>query len=152
MATPAASYLCDNITYDGSDDVGSTRAAPLYQENIDTTSVPCKELWSQPLEVDLDVCVLFSANPSTYNRSGKVIPQLKDRIGTTVVTHYPEDRDLGIQITRSQSAEDGVLELEDERRVKFAALRARQIEARMKSLVTDGNSRKLLEVANAITS
>ena len=42
--------------------------------------------------------------------------------------------------------------LEDERRVKFAALRARQIEARMKSLVTDGNSRKLLEVANAITS
>lgn len=63
-----------------------------------------------PVSFNLDVCVLFSANPATYNRSGKVIPQLKDRIGTTIVTHYPQDRDLGIQITREQAEEDGVLE------------------------------------------
>jgi magnesium chelatase subunit I len=41
---------------------------------------------------------LFSANPATYNRSGKVIPQLKDRIGSVIHTHYPRERDLGIQI------------------------------------------------------
>ncbi len=34
-----------------------------------------------PIKFDIDVLILFSANPSTYNRSGKVIPQLKDRIG-----------------------------------------------------------------------
>ena len=51
-----------------------------------------------PVSFDLDVCVFFSANPATYNRSGKVIPQLKDRIGSTIVTHYPRDRDLGIEI------------------------------------------------------
>src|SRR5205823_3163505 len=45
-----------------------------------------------PIQFDLDILVLFSANPSTYNRSGKVIPQLKDRIGTLVQTHYPLDR------------------------------------------------------------
>tara|TARA_Y100000589_G_scaffold35228_1_gene29561 strand:- start:882 stop:2303 length:1422 start_codon:yes stop_codon:yes gene_type:complete len=67
-----------------------------------------------PVSFDLDVCVLFSANPATYNRSGKVIPQLKDRIGTTIVTHYPQDRDLGIQITREQAIEDGVLEADPE--------------------------------------
>src|SRR5205823_12388653 len=42
-----------------------------------------------PVQFDIDVLVLFSANPTTYNRSGKVIPQLKDRIGSLIVTHYP---------------------------------------------------------------
>ncbi|MEM9586783.1 MAG: magnesium chelatase, partial [Planctomycetota bacterium] len=45
-----------------------------------------------PIKFDLDVMILFSANPSTYNRSGKVIPQLKDRIGSIVETHYPLER------------------------------------------------------------
>src|SRR5579885_872929 len=49
-----------------------------------------------PVQFDIDVLVLFSANPSTYNRSGKVIPQLKDRIGSLIHTHYPKERDLGI--------------------------------------------------------
>ena len=47
-----------------------------------------------PVKFDLDLLVLFSANPATYNRSGKVIPQLKDRIGALVQTHYPKERDL----------------------------------------------------------
>jgi len=59
-----------------------------------------------PIRFDLDVLVLFSANPSTYNRSGKVIPQLKDRIGSTIHTHYPQDRDTGIRITRQESKLD----------------------------------------------
>lgn len=55
-----------------------------------------------PIKFDLDVAILFSANPATYNRSGKVIPQLKDRIGTIVQTHYPTDRDQGIEILRQE--------------------------------------------------
>jgi magnesium chelatase subunit I len=51
-----------------------------------------------PVKFDIDVLILFSANPATYNRSGKVIPQLKDRIGSIIHTHYPLERDLGIQI------------------------------------------------------
>jgi magnesium chelatase subunit I len=57
-----------------------------------------------PISFDLDVMILFSANPATYNRSGKVIPQLKDRIGSTIHTHYPRDRDLGIQIVEQEAA------------------------------------------------
>ena len=56
-----------------------------------------------PIRFDIDVLILFSANPSTYNRSGKVIPQLKDRIGSVIHTHYPPDRDLGIQITDQEA-------------------------------------------------
>jgi magnesium chelatase subunit I len=51
-----------------------------------------------PIKFDIDVLILFSANPATYNRSGKVIPQLKDRIGSIVHTHYPLERELGVQI------------------------------------------------------
>ena len=57
-----------------------------------------------PVRFDIDVLILFSANPTTYNRSGKVIPQLKDRIGSTIQTHYPRQRELGIEITRQEAA------------------------------------------------
>lgn len=57
-----------------------------------------------PIQFDIDVLILFSANPSTYNRSGKVIPQLKDRIGTLVQTHYPLDRATGIEIMEQEAA------------------------------------------------
>lgn len=56
-----------------------------------------------PIQFDIDVLILFSANPSTYNRSGKVIPQLKDRIGSLIQTHYPAERELGIQIMENES-------------------------------------------------
>ena len=59
-----------------------------------------------PVRFDIDVLILFSANPSTYNRSGKVIPQLKDRIGSIIQTHYPRQRDLGIQIMQQEADVD----------------------------------------------
>ncbi len=59
-----------------------------------------------PVQFDIDVLILFSANPATYNRSGKVIPQLKDRIGAMVRTHYPLDRAVGVEIMEQESAID----------------------------------------------
>ena len=58
-----------------------------------------------PIRFEVDVCVLFSANPATYNRSGKVIPQLKDRIGSLIRTHYPRERELAIEITQAETDE-----------------------------------------------
>ena len=59
-----------------------------------------------PIRFDIDVLILFSANPSTYNRSGKVIPQLKDRIGSVIHTHYPLERDQGIEIMDQEAGID----------------------------------------------
>jgi len=56
-----------------------------------------------PIQFDIDVLILFSANPATYNRSGKVIPQLKDRIGSVIHTHYSRERDQGIQIMEQEA-------------------------------------------------
>ncbi len=57
----------------------------------------------RPIQFDIDVLILFSANPTTYNRSGKVIPQLKDRIGSIVQTHYPLDRNSGMEIMQQEA-------------------------------------------------
>jgi magnesium chelatase subunit I len=59
-----------------------------------------------PIQFDIDVLILFSANPATYNRSGKVIPQLKDRIGSLIRTHYPLDRSVGIEIMEQEAGLD----------------------------------------------
>ena len=59
-----------------------------------------------PIRFDIDVLILFSANPATYNRSGKVIPQLKDRIGSVIHTHYPRERQLGIEIIQQEAGID----------------------------------------------
>ena len=56
-----------------------------------------------PINFKIDVLIFFSANPMTYNRSGKVIPQLKDRIGSTIQTHYPRQREDGIEIMKQEA-------------------------------------------------
>ena len=59
-----------------------------------------------PIRFEIDLLLVFSANPATYNRSGKVIPQLKDRIGSVIHTHYPRERSVGIEITRREAGID----------------------------------------------
>src|SRR4029453_19395048 len=59
-----------------------------------------------PIQFDLDMLILFSANPATYNRSGKVIPQLNARIGSLIQTHYPLERNLGIDIMEQEAGID----------------------------------------------
>ena len=43
-----------------------------------------------PVRLPLDVMLVFSANPEDYTARGKIITPLKDRIGSEVLTHYPE--------------------------------------------------------------
>lgn len=56
-----------------------------------------------PIRFDLDLCLVFTANPEEYSRSGKIITQLKDRIGAEIRTHYPRSRDVGIQVMRQEA-------------------------------------------------
>eukprot|EP00913_Durusdinium_trenchii_P008939 g8405.t1 len=52
-----------------------------------------------PIRLNLDLCMVFSANPEDYTNRGRIVTPLKDRIGSVVRTHYPLTRELGIQIT-----------------------------------------------------
>ena len=65
-----------------------------------------------PVRLPLDVMLVFSANPEDYTARGKIISPLKDRIGAEIMTHYPKEIDLGVQITRQEAWTDTRPELE----------------------------------------
>jgi magnesium chelatase subunit I len=44
-----------------------------------------------PIRLPLDVMLVFSANPEDYTARGKIITPLKDRIGSEIQTHYPNN-------------------------------------------------------------
>jgi magnesium chelatase subunit I len=56
-----------------------------------------------PVRLPLDVLICFTANPEDYTARGKIITPLKDRIGSEVLTHYPETVDLGMAITKQEA-------------------------------------------------
>jgi magnesium chelatase subunit I len=56
-----------------------------------------------PVRLPLDVAIVFSANPEDYTARGKIVTPLKDRIGSEIRTHYPEDIEEGIRITQQES-------------------------------------------------
>jgi len=56
-----------------------------------------------PVRFALDLLMVFTANPEDYTARGKIITPLKDRIGAQIMTHYPEDVDTGVAITRQEA-------------------------------------------------
>src|SRR2546428_6948412 len=56
-----------------------------------------------PVGLNLDVALVFSANPEDYTARGKIITALKDRLGSEIVTHYPHTVELGATITRQEA-------------------------------------------------
>lgn len=56
-----------------------------------------------PVRLPLDVAIVFSANPEDYTARGKIVTPLKDRIGSEIRTHYPEDIEEGITITAQEA-------------------------------------------------
>jgi len=56
-----------------------------------------------PVRLQLDVLLCFTANPEDYTARGKIITPLKDRIGSEILTHYPEEIELGMAITKQEA-------------------------------------------------
>ncbi len=56
-----------------------------------------------PVRLKLDVALVFSANPEDYTARGKIITPLKDRIGSEILTHYPQTIDDGARITAQEA-------------------------------------------------
>ncbi|MFC3602996.1 ATP-binding protein [Deinococcus soli (ex Cha et al. 2016)] len=60
-----------------------------------------------PIRLELDVMLVFSANPEDYTARGKIVTPLKDRIGSEIRTHYPTDVRLGMDITAQEAVRSG---------------------------------------------
>ena len=56
-----------------------------------------------PVRLELDLCMVFSANPEDYTNRGRIVTPLKDRIGSVIRTHYPHNIKQAIEITRQNA-------------------------------------------------
>lgn len=63
-----------------------------------------------PVRLDLDVCLMFSANPEDYTNRGRIVTPLKDRIGSVVRTHYPTSNREAMRITLENAFVDRAAE------------------------------------------
>ena len=59
-----------------------------------------------PIRLELDVMMVFTANPEDYTARGKIITPLKDRIGSEIRTHYPLSRPNAVAITTQEAWTD----------------------------------------------
>ncbi|MCG1035592.1 magnesium chelatase [Polaribacter sargassicola] len=58
------------------------------------------------LRLPLDMQFLFTANPEDYTNRGSIVTPLKDRIGSQILTHYPEDIETAKTITQQEAKLD----------------------------------------------
>jgi magnesium chelatase subunit I len=58
------------------------------------------------LRMPLDVQFVFTANPEDYTNRGSIVTPLKDRIGSQILTHYPETVEIAKTITQQEAKAD----------------------------------------------
>ena len=58
------------------------------------------------LRLPLDIQFVFTANPEDYTNRGSIVTPLKDRIGSQILTHYPDTIETARKITEQESKLD----------------------------------------------
>ena len=58
------------------------------------------------LRLPLDIQFVFTANPEDYTNRGSIVTPLKDRIGSQILTHYPETIEIAKTITNQEAKLD----------------------------------------------
>jgi magnesium chelatase subunit I len=58
------------------------------------------------LRIPLDLQFVFTANPEDYTNRGSIVTPLKDRIGSQILTHYPQSIEHSKKITADQARLD----------------------------------------------
>lgn len=56
------------------------------------------------LRLPLDLQFVFTANPEDYTNRGSIVTPLKDRIGSQILTHYPETLEIAKAITEQEAS------------------------------------------------
>lgn len=55
------------------------------------------------VRLPLDMQFVFTANPEDYTNRGSIVTPLKDRIGSQILTHYPESLSIARTITQQEA-------------------------------------------------
>lgn len=54
------------------------------------------------LRLPIETQFIFTANPEDYTNRGSIVTPLKDRIGSQILTHYPQSREIAKAITAQE--------------------------------------------------
>ena len=54
------------------------------------------------MRLPIDIQFVFTANPEDYTNRGSIVTPLKDRIGSQILTHYPETIEIAQKITAQE--------------------------------------------------
>lgn len=76
------------------------------------------------LRLPLDIQFVFTANPEDYTNRGSIVTPLKDRIGSQILTHYPES----VAIARTITAQEANLDPDQKERIHIPELATLLIE------------------------
>ncbi|MFV8360888.1 AAA family ATPase [Flavobacterium sp. LS1P3] len=60
------------------------------------------------LRMPLDMQFVFTANPEDYTNRGSIVTPLKDRIGSQILTHYPDTIKIARTITEQEAKLDAI--------------------------------------------
>ena len=55
------------------------------------------------LRLPLEIQFVFTANPEDYTNRGSIVTPLKDRIGSQILTHYPNNIEIAKKITQQEA-------------------------------------------------
>lgn len=86
------------------------------------------------VRLPLDIQFVFTANPEDYTNRGSIVTPLKDRIDSQIITHYPNNIEIGRKITQQEAklsaAQQEMVEVNDvlKNMVEQLAIEARQNE------------------------
>ena len=61
------------------------------------------------VRLPLDIQFIFTSNPEDYTNRGTIVTPLKDRVGSQILTHYPESIEVAKKITLQESKINSVL-------------------------------------------
>ena len=91
------------------------------------------------LRMPLELQFIFTANPEDYTNRGSIVTPLKDRIGSQILTHYPNNRQISkaitsqeVQLTDAQKKQIHVPELAKEiiEQIGFEARKSEFVDAK----------------------
>lgn len=70
------------------------------------------------LRLPLDLQFVFTANPEDYTNRGSIVTPLKDRIGSQILTHYPET----VAVAREISSQEAQISKEQSEKIQIPEL------------------------------
>lgn len=96
------------------------------------------------LRLPLDVQFIFTANPEDYTNRGSIVTPLKDRIGSQILTHYPEN----IAIARKISSQEARINQSQAERVYIPNLAYDLLE----QIIFEARSSEYIDIKSGVSA